>query len=189
MRTGAIQLKMRREIGLDALFETGKGNSLSRGIKAIRTSWEMTIRDIRPTVAVVTSFNQRIMGNVFIPGVVRDESNRAIFAGIFIVWQFVVFGIEQMKQRLGAVKFENLLMKSNELFPFFGIACNGDAGGGEFKPELGFNGSADDGVVAEDFFDFIRVRRFAADADASRSIMRKLRAAKAENVGSFAYQG
>ena len=185
MRTGAIQLKMRREIGLDALFETGKGNSLSRGIKAIRTSWEMTIRDIRPTVAVVTSFNQRIMGNVFIPGVVRDESNRAIFAGIFIVWQFVVFGIEQMKQRLGAVKFENLLMKSNDLFPVFGIARNGDAGD---RP-LGFNGSADDGVVAEDFFDFIRVRRFAADADASRSIMRKLRAAKAENVGSFAYQG
>ena len=55
---------------------------MSRGIKAIRTSWEMTIRNVRPTVAVVASFNQRIMRNVFISGVVRDESDSAVLSGI-----------------------------------------------------------------------------------------------------------
>lgn len=188
MRTVAVKLKMRREIGFDALFETGKGNSLSRGIKAIRTSWEMTIRNVRPTVAVVASFNQRIMRNVFISGVVRDESDSAVLSGIFIVRQFVILRIEQMKQRLRAMKFENLLMKRNDLFAFFGIACNGDAGDREFKPPLGSNRSTNHSVISEDLLDFIRVRRFAANADASSSIMRKLRATKAESIGVFAQQ-
>jgi hypothetical protein len=166
MWTVAIKLKLRREVGFDALFETGKRNPLSRGIKAVRASWEMTIRNIRPPVAVIASFNQRIMSNGFIPGVVRNESHSAILAGIFVVWQFIILGVEQMKQCLGMMKFENLLMKRDNLFSFFGIACNGDAGDGEFKPPLGFNRSANNGVIAEDLFDFIGIGRFAANANA-----------------------
>jgi hypothetical protein len=171
MRTIAIKLKMRREIGFDALLETRKRNPLSCEIKAIRTSWEMAIRNIRPTVAVVASFHQRITGNVFIPGVVRDERGSSVLTGIFIVRHFIIFGIEQMKQRLGIMKFENLLMKKNDLFSFLGIACDGDAGDGEFNPPLGFNRSANNGVIAEDLFDFIGIGSFAANADAGSLVV------------------
>jgi hypothetical protein len=139
MQTVAIKFKMRREIGFDALFETRKGNLLSRGIKAIWASWEMTIRNIRPIVAVVTSFNQSITSNVSIPVVARDGSDGAVLTDIFIVRQFIIFDIKQMKQRLGIIKFKNLLMKKNDLFSFLGIACNDDAGDGEFKPPLGLD--------------------------------------------------
>jgi hypothetical protein len=167
MRTVAIKFKMRREIGFDTLFETGKRNPLSCAIKTIRASWEMAIRNIRPTVAVVASFHQRITSNVFIPGVVRDEWGSAVLTGIFIIRHFIIFGVKQMKQRLGIMKFENLLMKKNDLFSFLCIACDGDAGDGEFKPPLGFNRSANNGVIPEDLFDFIGIGKFAANADAS----------------------
>ena len=186
MGTVAIQLKMSRKIGFDALFETGKGKPLSRGIKAIRASREMAIRNIRPAVAIVASLKERLARKVFVSGVVANKSNSAIFAGIFIVRQFIILGIEQMKQRLGIMKFDNLLMKSNDLFPFFGIACNGDAGDREFKSPLGFNSSCDDGVVAKDLFDFIGIGRFTPHADASGLIVGQFRTAKMKRVGRFA---
>ena len=186
MRTVVIKLKMSGKIGFDALFETGKRKPLSREIKAIRASREMAIRNIRPAVAIVASLKERLARKVFVSGVVANKSNSAIFAGIFIVRQFIILGIEQMKQCLRAMKFENLLMKSNDLLTFFCIACNGDAGDREFKTPLRHNCSGNDGVVAKDLFDFVGVGRLAANADASGLIIGQFRAAKMKRVGSFA---
>jgi hypothetical protein len=94
-----------------------------------------------------------------------------VLSGIFIVGQFIILGIEQMKQGLSIMKLENLLMKSNELLSFFGIAGNRDAGDREFKCPLGFNRGGNDGIIAKDLFDFIGIGSFAANADVCDLIM------------------
>jgi hypothetical protein len=50
MRTVLIQGQTGRQLGIDALLEAGEGKALSGRIKAIRTSGDMTVRNIRPTI-------------------------------------------------------------------------------------------------------------------------------------------
>lgn len=72
MRTFAVKIKIGRRIGFHALLETGERKALGSGIKAIRSSGKMTVRNIRPAVAIVTSFKKSFTDQLFIPGIVID---------------------------------------------------------------------------------------------------------------------
>lgn len=72
MRTFAIKIKIGSRIGLHALRETGERKALGRGVKAIRSSGKMTVRNIRPAVAIVSSLKESFPDKLFIPGIVID---------------------------------------------------------------------------------------------------------------------
>jgi hypothetical protein len=63
-----VKLKIGCKLGFDALFEAGEGKPLRRSVKSIEPSGEMTVRNIRPSVTLVTSFYQRFKNQLFIPG-------------------------------------------------------------------------------------------------------------------------
>ena len=109
-------------------------------------------------------------------------------AGIFVVMQLIVFGVKQMDPGFNLMKPADLLLQGNELIPFFGIAGNGETGDRKLKAPLRF-GSRDNGIVAEDFFGFVRIGGFAPDANAGGSIVGELGTAKSEGVGRLAYPG
>jgi hypothetical protein len=56
MGTIPIEFEIRGKTGFDALLEAGERKPCGRGVKAVGSSQEMTVGDIGPTVAVVTSF-------------------------------------------------------------------------------------------------------------------------------------
>ena len=62
MGTIPVELEIRGEIGFDALFEAGEGESCSCRIETVGPSEEMTVGDIGPTVAVETSFEECFTG-------------------------------------------------------------------------------------------------------------------------------
>jgi len=55
MGTIPIQFQQGRIFGLHAVLKAGKREALGGGSKSVGTSWEMTVRDIRPTVSIVAS--------------------------------------------------------------------------------------------------------------------------------------
>jgi len=109
-------------------------------------------------------------------------------ARIFVVVELIIFCVEKMCFRIDVMESEDLFLSGNELISFLGVAGNGDAANGKFEPPLRFNGRCDDGVVPEDFFDFVGIGCLAADADAGVAVVRELGAAKAEGIGRPAYQ-
>jgi len=58
IRAVAVKLEIRREIGFDALLETGERKPSSCRIEAIWPRWEMTVRNIGPAVAIVAPFKE-----------------------------------------------------------------------------------------------------------------------------------
>jgi hypothetical protein len=110
-------------------------------------------------------------------------------AGIFVVMQLIVLGIEKMDSGTDIMEPENLLLKRNELIPFLGITGNRNASNRKLKAPLGFDGGSNNGIVAEDLFDLVGIGRLMPNSNACRSIMGKLWATKAKSIGSFAYQG
>lgn len=87
------------------------------------------------------------------------------------------------------MKSEDLFLKRDELISFLGVTGNGDAGNRKFEPPLRFDGCSDDGVVPEDFFDFVGIGCFTADTDAGVAVVRKFGTAKVEGIGRLANQG
>ena len=109
--------------------------------------------------------------------------------GIFIIMEFIVFGIEQVDPGTDIMEASDLFLKRNELIPFLGIAGNRQTGDRKFNASLMLDGDCDDGVVSEDFLDLVGIGRFAPDADSCSQIIRELGTAKAEGVGRLIHQG
>jgi hypothetical protein len=107
---------------------------------------------------------------------------------ITVVMQLIVFGIEQMNPGFDSMEAADLFLKRDELIPFFGVAGNGEAGNRQLDAPLRFNGGGDDCIVSEDLLRFVRIGRFAPDADACGSIIGKLGTTKAEGIGRLADQ-
>ena len=72
MRTVPVKLEIGWKIGLHTLLETGERKPLSGRVRAVRSRGEMTVRNIRPAVAIVASLKERFTNQLFIPGVVID---------------------------------------------------------------------------------------------------------------------
>ena len=72
MRTVPVKLEIGWKIGLHTLHETGKRKPLSGRVKAVRPRGKIAIRDLRPAVAIITSFNESLADQLFIPGVAID---------------------------------------------------------------------------------------------------------------------
>ena len=172
MRAVAVKLKISRKFGVGALLEAGKGKALSSGIKSVRTSWEMAIRNVRPSMAIIATIKERLTRKFFVSGIVINERNSALLAGIIVVIGLVIFGIKELNFRLSIfVKAQDLLLQRDELMSFFGITGNGNAGNGKFQSHQRVNGGSNDGVIAEDFFDFIGIGSFTANANASSTVI------------------
>jgi len=76
-----------------------------------------------------------------------------------------------------------------KVFPSWAFAGNGDAADGKFDSQLRFDGSGNDGVVAEDLFGLVRVGGHAADADAGVSVIRELGTAETDQIECFSKEG
>ena len=72
MRTFAVKVKIGSRIGFHALLEAGERKPLSRRVKPIRPRGEMAVRNVRPTVATIASFNKGFTSQLFIPWIVID---------------------------------------------------------------------------------------------------------------------
>lgn len=70
MGTVPVKVEIGSGIGFHALFETGERKPLSSSVKTIRTSGEMTVGDIRPAVAIISSFKESFSDQLFISGIV-----------------------------------------------------------------------------------------------------------------------
>ena len=77
MRAVPVKLEIAASLGFQALLETGERKSLGRRIKSIRSSRKMTVRNIRPTVAVIPSFKKSLADQLFVPGVVIKSTTFA----------------------------------------------------------------------------------------------------------------
>jgi len=106
-------------------------------------------------------------------------------AGIFVIMQLIIFGIEQLNSGFHVMKPENLLLKRNELVPFFGIAGNRKAGDRKLKTPLRFNGGGNDGVVSKDLLGLVRIGRLAPHANAGISIIGQSGTTESKSIGSF----
>lgn len=102
--------------------------------------------------------------------------------------KLIVLGIEQMNPGLNIMKTGDLLLKRDELISFLGIAGDCETSDWKFKSPLRFDSRGDDGIVPEDLFRFVRIGRFAPDADTCSPIIGKLGTTKAEGIGRLAYQ-
>ena len=72
MRTIPVKIDTGRKLGFHALLETSEGKSLSCRVKTIRSSRKPAIRNIRPAISIVASFNESFTNQLFIPGIVID---------------------------------------------------------------------------------------------------------------------
>ena len=70
MRTIPVKLKIGSRFGFHALLETGERKSFGRRVKSIRPSRKMTVRNIRPAIAVIPSFKKSLADQLFVPRVV-----------------------------------------------------------------------------------------------------------------------
>lgn len=62
MRTIPVEIEIGRKTGLEALLEAGEGEPFRHRVEAVRPAEEMAVRDIGPTVTIVTSFEERFTG-------------------------------------------------------------------------------------------------------------------------------
>jgi hypothetical protein len=93
MRTIEVKLKIGWKFGISALIVTGKRKTFGCEIKAIRTSWEMAVRNVRPCVTVVTSIKERLERKLFVSGIIVNERNGALLACISVGVGLVIFGL------------------------------------------------------------------------------------------------
>lgn len=106
-----------------------------------------------------------------------------------VVMKLIVLGIEEMDSGMDRVEAADLLLKGDELIAFVGVTGNGEAGDGKLEAEAGIDGGSDDGVVAEDFLDFVGIGGIAADANAGGRVPGKAGAAEAEGIGRLGDKG
>jgi len=62
MRAVPVQFQQGRILGLNALLKASEREALGRGIESIGASRQMTVGDIRPTVAIIASFEKGFAG-------------------------------------------------------------------------------------------------------------------------------
>jgi hypothetical protein len=111
-----------------------------------------------------------------------------LFAGIFVVMQLIVLGIEQMNSRMDLMKAADLLIERNKLMPFFGIAGNRETGDRKLNTPLRLNGRCDNGIVSEDLFYLVGIGRLTPNSNTGSAVVGKLWATKPESIGRLAYQ-
>ena len=126
---------------------------------------------------------------LFVSGIVIDQRNGSLLAGKFVVMKLIVFGVEQMNLGIDGMELADLFLQGNEGIPFLGIAGDGDAADGKFDAQMRFDGSGNDGVVAEDLLGLVRVGRIAAYADAGVSIVREFGTTEMDRIGCFSKEG
>ncbi len=92
-------------------------------------------------------------------------------AGIFVVMQLIVLGVQQMDSGMNVMEAEDLLLQRNELIPFLGVAGNREACDRKLDAPLWFDGCRDDGIVSEDLFRLVGIGRFTSYANSGVSIV------------------